>query len=42
MGTYTVMQENMTELYGSTGGKGGPGGGGPAAGCLMKSLTSFR
>ena len=40
--TYAAMQENMTELYGSSNNGGGPAVVAPAAACPMRSRASFQ
>ena len=39
--TYAAMQENMTELYGSSNAGGGPGGGGPGGGMPDEEPSFF-
>ena len=39
--TYAAMQENMTELYGSSNNGGGPGGGGPGGGMPDEEPSFF-
>ena len=40
--TYAAMQENMTELYGSSNNGGGPGGGGPGGGMPDEEPSFFQ